>query len=572
MSIVSFPRLIALTAAAPLLMAVPVLAQEDTAAPPQTVESSPEAATDEPLSDDAETMTENEEAAPPLEALPEIGPEPIGPVSSANDLPAPAAPPSRLFADEISYQNDLIIAQGSSENPVRFESGAGKLTALRVQLDILNQTVEASGTVRLERERVVEVRELRPSELPKRGYRETALETLSGENLRFDFKKRTGQFDNAQLQLAVVSISAGALFVNGRRYSAKNVVLRPGSMSAEDRRIYGTPPLNIRARTIEATAGDGTRPPSVAVRGAGLYFKNTKILPIPSYVLRRGLGGGPAPGPYRLTPGISFSSADRILVTTRLATSLSPTPGRLTLGADIGLSQRIGFRGGLGLESQSGAGEFIARARRNDIVETQLTNRILLDRTPEILYNSPTFAAFDLPGGRRAGFAFETAYGRYAERLINAPDAPAVRASRLYGRLLFSTQLRPVDGPFLRLFASAARYGGASTRYNSRGFQVGYAGRLLSRVNGEVSFRSTSLSGRTPFLFDEIEIAREVRTTFDVELSPRYIVPIDLRYDLARRAFRDTTFGILRSYKVFAYGVVYQSARRDLRLEVRQGF
>ena len=39
-----------------------------------------------------------------------------------------------------------------------------------------------------------------------------------------------------------------------------------------------------------------------------------------------------------------------------------------------------------------------------------------------------------------------------------------------------------------------------------------------------------------------------------------------------RSRFRDQTFGVLRSYKTFAYGVTYQTARRDLRLEIRRGF
>jgi len=87
-----------------------------------------------------------------------------------------------------------------------------------------------------------------------------------------------------------------------------------------------------------------------------------------------------------------------------------------------------------------------------------------------------------------------------------------------------------------------------------------------------VSLRLTRESGHTPFRFDLVEIPRELRTTFDVELTPRFLLPFDLRYDLGQSKVRDVTFGILRSYKIFAYGVEYQTARRDLRLEVRAGF
>lgn len=501
----------------------------------------------------------------------------MGLVNNGKDLPAPAAPPSQLFADKFSYVGGTIIAEGSAEKPVRFETNAGKLTALRIELDTIGQTVEATGSVQLEREVQTQRQELRPKGLPKRRNLETTRETLEGQNLHYDFKNQTGQIDNAHLQLASLSISTESLMINGRRYSASNVLLRPGGLSEAERKIYGTPPFNIRAKSIVAVVGKsptgGTTAESVAVKGGGLYFRNTRLLPVPAYVFRAGLnsGGGGEDRAFQLTPGISFNSADRVLVTTRLTYPLSPDPKRLLGFVDLGLSQRIGLRGGVGVQSETGLGQLVLRERRSDIVETQLTNRIELDRKPELLYRSPSFLTFGLPGDRQAGFSFDATYGSYGERTIGT-DQKTTQASRLSGRLVFTTRLRPVDGPFLRLFAGTARYGGIETRYRNRGFEVGYEGNLLHRVRGQLSYRSTSLSGDTPFRFDRVEIARELRSTFDVQLTPRYLLPVDLRYDLSRRAFRDKTFGVLRSYKTFAYGVVYQTVRHDLRLEVRQGF
>ncbi len=530
----------------------------------------------------SETTTETAEiVAPEVETTPEIvAPEIVAPAGSTRDLPAPAAPPSRLIADQISYSGGLIIAQGTPEKPVTFETGAGKITAQRVQLDTAAQVVEASGSVRLERQVKVARRELRPPDLKKRAATETATETLRGQNLKFDFKTQTGKLDDAQLQLASLFVSTASLTINGRRYTAKNVLVRPGGLSPAETKIYGTPPLSIRAKSLTATLGsapdDATGTPAsrstVVARGGGLYFRNTRILPLPSYVFRAGLGGGGAQqNTFKLTPSLSFNSADRVLVTTRLAFPLSKTPGQLSAFTDLGLSQRVGVRGGAGLESQTKLGLVTLRARRADVVETQLTNRIELDRKPELLYESPALFGFDLPGGRRAGLSLNSSYGSFGERRIGDNSA-ALSASRFTTRLLFTTRLRAVDGPFLRLFASDSRYGGVQTRYKNRGFEVGYDGKILPRVRGQVLLRSTSLSGETPFRFDRVEIARELRTTFDIEVTPRYLIPIDLRYDLNRRTFRDKSFGILRSYKVFAYGLVYQAARQDLRLEVRQGF
>ncbi len=521
------------------------------------------------------------ETAPDAETAPsDTAPEIIAPAGSTRDLPVPAAPMSRLFANDVSSSGGIIVAQGSPQNPVRFETPSGTITANRVQLDTQNQTVEASGEVQLRRQIQSSRRLLTPRGVKRRSATETATETLVGQNLRFNFKSKVGTLDSAEIQLAALFISAQSLFINGRRYSAQNVLVRPGGLSPEETKIYGTPPLNIRAKSLEATLAAapgatenaGASRPGVVARGGGLYFRNTKILPLPAYVFRAGIGGGGGQGnTFKLTPGISFNSADRVLLTTRLSYPLSKVPGQLSTFADIGLSQRIGVRGGAGIESNSKFGALTLRARRADVIETQLTNRIELDRRPELLYDSPPFFGFDLPGNRRAGFSFSTSYGDYGERRIG-DDSGTINATRLNSRLVFTTRLRTTDGPFLRLFASDSRYGGIQSRYRNRGFEIGYDGQFLPRVRGLIALRSTDLSGQTPFRFDRVEIARELRTTFDIEVTPRYLLPVDLRYDLNRRDLRDASFGILRSYKVFAYGLIYQTARQDLRLEVRQGF
>ena len=146
-----------------------------------------------------------------------------------------------------------------------------------------------------------------------------------------------------------------------------------------------------------------------------------------------------------------------------------------------------------------------------------------------------------------------------------------VSDTRARGRLVLTTRLQPGSGAFARLFSAYSSYGKGGN-YRNNGVELGYDGQFIHRLRGEISVRLTDIKGQTPFRFDQVEIARELRATADYQLSPRYILPFDLRYDLQQNRFRDETFGILRSYKTFAYGVTYQTARRDLRLEIREGF
>ena len=556
----------------PALVLLPVATVVAVAAAPARAQTgvSPEAA---PAAPEATTPQINP-TGPQSETTPVNPPAVVAPNATAPDESAPTATPdatpapSKLQAASVTYQGATIIASGTPDQPVRFQSAAGLIVAQEVRLDTASQQLKASGTVSFERERQVERKELRPRRLPTTTKTETVRETAFGNNLFYDFKTGEGTLDSARLRLATISISTESLTINGKSYKARNVVLRPGGLSDEELKIYGTPPFTLHAREVTATPVEvrGTQAERITLRGGGLYFKSTRILPVPSYSFT---AGGPKNEGSRLIPGISFNSGDRVLLTTNFIFPINKlNPDRLNAVADVGYSERVGFRGGVSLNSALPAGRFELNARVNDVVSSQLTNRIVLDRRPELTYSSPAFLQFNL-GKQRAGFTFDGSLGDFRERLLG--NNTHVSDTRARGRLILTTRLQPGPGAFVRLFSAYSSYGKGGN-YRNNGVELGYDGQLLPRLRGQISVRLTAIKGQTPFRFDQVEIARELRATADYQLSPRYILPFDLRYDLQRNRFRDETFGILRSYKTFAYGVTYQTARRDLRLEIRQGF
>ena len=497
-------------------------------------------------------------------------------VNRPRDLPAPASPPSHLYASSVTYEGQVIVADGTPEAPVRFESGTGRLTALHLRLDTVAQTVEAEGGVSMERQVLVNQREMRADSLPARRRSKLVSESASGTSLRFNFKTQTGKLDGAHLELANFSFVASALEINGHRYSAHNVVVRPGGLSPDEMRVYGTPPFSLHANRVEATAGGGTSGgtasgETMVVHGASLYYKNTRLMPVPAYVFQAGSGAvGRNRSAYQITPTIGRNSADHFVLTTKLTYPLSKDARSLAANGDIGISQRIGFRGGASLDSNTHWGQLSFGGRKNDIVTTQLTNRIELDRVPEVKYESPTLFKFALPGGREGGLSIQGGYGHFIERTIGGGGQ--ITSNRSQAGLILSSRVVPVDGPYIELFANNSEYEAYDEHLRNLGFELGYEGSVGNRVRGQVSYRTNSLQGATPFRFDAVEISRELRATFDVQATKRYLVPLDFRYDLSRRAIRDETFGLLRSYKTFAYGVVYQTSREELRLEFRKGF
>jgi len=497
---------------------------------------------------------------------------------------------SRLTAPRIAYENGAIIAEGTPEEPVRFEGATTRIIAQKVRLDTIAQTVRAEGTVRVERE----IQASRFSTFSREeagGGRETETitETLQGENFEYNYQTRQGKLDTTNVRLANFNISAESIIINGTKYIASNVIIRPGGLTEREIKIYGTPPLSIHAKRFEADTSkaaptnnttsdtsDDIQPDEettarTRVSGAALYFKNFRLFPIPSSLLSRNIGGPREQETYQLTPRIAFNSANGLLVTVGLRFPFSAeNPERLTLKTDIGLSTRVGFRGGATLVTKNNLGQFSVGARINDVISSQLTNRIELDRLPELGYDAPKIPLFTLPGGRLAGLKFEARAGDYRETFTNGNRT--TEGSRLQGQLRFTTRMGNNAGPYLDLVGRSARYSNDSKKLTTAGFEVGYVGSIGSRISGQFSFGATKVNGSTPFEFDKVPIRRELRTTFDILLTPRYIIPIDLRYDLDRKELREKSFGLLRNYKTFAYGLTYQASRQELQLEIRQGF
>ena len=588
-----------------------------------------------------------------------------------------------MRAGRITRDENVVTIEGEDGRPAvievgDLEAGGLRIQAQRVRIDLAPnaRTLQASGEVRIERSRLVRRRPyafdrtvrrdgtgritvpgpaLGPNLTPRaapafsgkigsgegsvgrrtRGFpiQEFFTEVLMGSNLSYDAKIRRGSLDDARIQLGDFDISAASIALEGDSYQARAVTLRPSGLSERERKIYGTPPFSLRAPQagllFENGQASSARTARVILPRAGLYYRNTRLLPIPRLLLaplsRLRLGApsvlGTAIGAsseLSIVPRVSVNSIDRILLGARISFNLgglarsgpasvaaaaSPSDGKAssniegtdaqstvrtgfgraparkatrggstsTANLDLGLSARLGFRGGVSLENRSALGLLSLQARRSDIIRTQINARSEVDRSPELSFDSALLPIVNLGEGRGIGAFVSASGGRFSEREIRSGRS-RIESSRLSGTVGLSTRLDERDGLYADLFATRTRYGLSDSSYSNTGFEIGYLGQVLPQVRGLFLLRQVSLGGSTPFRFDVVEIPRELRATFDIAPTPRYLIPIDLRYDLDAKTLRDRSFGVLRNYKTFAYGVVYQSARRDLHLEVRSNF
>ena len=98
-----------------------------------------------------------------------------------------------------------------------------------------------------------------------------------------------------------------------------------------------------------------------------------------------------------------------------------------------------------------------------------------------------------------------------------------------------------------------------------------YRGRLSSNCKADITYTNIGVSGNTPFEFDDVDIAHELRTTAQYRLNRNWALLLDLRYDLAQRRLRDNGIGLLRTLDCLAYGAVFDKARSELSLQFRLG-
>ena len=297
------------------------------------------------------------------------------------------------------------MIEGSVDQPVRFESGTTRITARRMSYNVQKRSVHAEGDVLFEYTHLErQAAPLESRNIPRHTIAPyaNATDSLHGNTFDYDFTTQTGHLDQAQVHVTGFDIDANEVIINQQHYIIHNVILRPGGLTAAERKIYGTPPFNLRAKTIVITNStvNNRRTARLNAVGAKLYYNNHVLIAVPSYVLGSGRNLlHRERSAFTVTPSASFNRADGALLTTRLSFASPLDPQRLSLNADIGASARVGFRGGLSLDGNTGVGSFTVRGIKNDIVTTQLENRFALDRLPEVGFDSRLLPLIALPGG-----------------------------------------------------------------------------------------------------------------------------------------------------------------------------
>ncbi|MCS6861133.1 MAG: hypothetical protein NZT92_12525 [Abditibacteriales bacterium] len=454
----------------------------------------------------------------------------------------------------------------------RFESGENYLRGsgnahLTVEYQDENQNVDLYADTILVKERILEAQNnIRLTHRDDKGQ----TRELTGTALRYDLDQRRGTLDNAQIVVEPLTFRSEQIQVQMRdkNLSMSSVLLTTCSRE--------NPHFSLRARMIDVTLEEAAN-----MHGVSLFWGKRKLFTFPRATF---LMPGAAKEPRRrrqLMPTPSLNNNDGLLLRLGYTLPLTPeAPGvrqGLFANVDVGYSTRRGFRGGPSLvyrttfaapalsrnapPTREKVGLFITlKAKEKDGIEDHFNSRLLVDRRPELEVRAQPFP---LTMSRlRLLVDAVAAVGDYRE------FPSGVSSARQYLALNLDTRAPGVTSPFYaRLFAEKRDYDDRDMRV--LGLEVGVQGMIPRYAKGRLSYVTTNIHGSTPFEFDQILIPQELRADVDLRLNRHWMLPLDLRYDLDRQRFRNKRLGILRTLDCVAYGISYDSARQEIKLEFR---
>lgn len=434
----------------------------------------------------------------------------------------------RLSGGKVSYSES---GQALAEGDVRLQHGQIEILADVLEWDVEHSQVTAKGNVRI----ISQDRR------------------LQGDTLSLNLASETGSMIPAEGEFHALFLKAERIEMLPDRLVAYNA-----KITTCDRQ---RPHYQIATRRVDIyfvrEQGQPT-PDRLEVKSARLEFHGSRIISTPPFRIslrEEAEAERSLPLPY---PGYSKDDGPFL----RFRWNSGPPEDRPNLEVDCRTTRDRGTRA---------AAHIRYPLRRDDLLQVTISHRedlrdhhlgprdidtglgkALVDRRPEVsLYMRPR------PIRESLRWEALASAGRYREE----PTDVSAERTALLGRLLLGPY--PI-GDRLRLEgASAYRFSAYSGDSESGVFynRVTLATEPSKRLEVSLSLVGRDSAGSTPFLFDRVDLSRELSGEVGLSLSERWRIRLLERYDLRRHESRDV--GVELTYR--AHCLDYSLGWRESR-------
>jgi hypothetical protein len=448
----------------------------------------------------------------------------LGPVAAWSQVGAGSAPMSlrQVEADQVEVDEPTTTAHAVGNARLNYDDIV--VTADAIDVNYRTRAVSAQGRV-----------------VFRQGDR-----TLSGSELTFDLSRQTGH-------LRDISAEADGVFYRGESIdvSPGRWVITGSSLTTCDR---PHPHYEITGRRLTVRPGK-----SATFERAGIWFHGRRVFSWPRYrmSLRKERGTQPS-----LLPRVGVGRRDGVYFV--LTPTLSPEDSRLQNRIEARVTAKRGVRGRLESSYRTGWGDVYLLASqaedRQEIgepfgPEENVLTDLSVDRVPEIgvrAVSRPLAPGLTLDGRLSAARVREFPTDVHSRRY--AADA-TLRLDR--------HRLSPVLSVSETVGLRHARYDhGLDQTVVSLGTTFHY--QYSPGLRFDVGYVRRTASGETPFEFDRVQIARELRAGTDWTVNPSWRIALDGRFDLDRQRFRDADITLNRTAHCLVYSVTWRQVSREV--------
>lgn len=386
---------------------------------------------------------------------------------------------------------------------------------------------------------------------------------LTGEYLEFNLD--TGKFCLKQAR-SIANLNAGADeaaavygYAFGEEIGREHevVYIVEGKITTCDR---ARPHYALQAKRIEYHPAQQR----FKVKGAAVHLYDVRIPLIPSFSFRVGPGEQETTG---ILPVPGYSSRDKLYLPYRFQFNSPNSPWRNDLR--LWVTQKRGIRVLSANEFTQGRWQTAGYFAETEDTYDDLGNALTLDRRPEL-----TITRFATSPDQKDGWSSSLSLGNIVEesRHNSTTRQAKVREQRAAVTLRYDRhgdQRHRGQGRWYSLSGRQAFYS-TGDDYHDLAFSLGGGGSLGNDLAGSLTLTQHLTGGRTPFMFDRVNIETELEPSLEAQLSRRWAVSARGWYDLDESKLRDYKLGVSRRSHCLTWSLEYRfvGERVGLRVDI----
>ena len=262
-----------------------------------------------------------------------------------------------------------------------------------------------------------------------------------------------------------------------------------------------------------------------------------------------------------LIPEVRYSDRDGFNIPYFFDFSGDSNPTLNTFGFTVTQKRGITFLGESRREEP--AWSLVASASRLEDVRNKLTGNLVYSRLPEVYAER-----FQHSRNQDQGWHLLGSAGHFLEQNRSVEGSPEVEDQRFLLGLGYewgSLRRQANQGKWAQLWATQALYG-QGENFTDVAISAGAGGLLAPRCRLALTLTHHFTDGRTPFLFDEVDIRSEARSLFDLWLSDSWRVKWQGRLDLEAGKTRDYQVDLSKRTRCLTWTVYYHFVGEDIGL------